>query len=242
MNLSAKQEDALRLILAGKTGEEIARRCNVCPSTVDKWRARPEFQAALAEYRAAWRTRSIKDGIADQQRRLYRLNDRWRARRQSSKSDARWLQVQRDEPDKVIPPGVTTGVLDSDGYVDVALMRELREHEAQAARELCTVGGRGAAQQARNRRRSASGGARSLQGHRVPARGAPARDGRRRPRSRSVEVTMRCKRAHASPDPRFGAACFLHRLASELTRAAQRLRPPGPSRTLGFSSAERRKA
>ena len=134
--LNPRKLDAIGMLAAHLTVEEVAKRCGVTSRTIESWRANEEFANELAKQRNAWRDRAINDGIADQTRRLFRLNDRWRRMQAVIEQRAAFWGTKEKDPETTLPPGALTGVLGSDGNVDIRLLRELRAHEEQAAREL----------------------------------------------------------------------------------------------------------
>lgn len=142
--------DAVELLAARNlTHQEIADRVGIHRQTLWEWRRNPEFlkrvEEAVEEYRAE--TRRI--GIADKERRLAALNDRWTRLR-------RVIEERADCPEMAEAPGGTTGLMVrtiksvrvSDASrdepktadvvefaVDTGLLKELREVEKQAAIE-----------------------------------------------------------------------------------------------------------
>jgi hypothetical protein len=126
------------------TNDEIADRCGVSRPALQKWKARPEFMARVEEHLEAYRQAVLRHGVAVLERRVAALDDRWRHLR-------RIIDERATSPLMRGVPGGTTGLLartarglgrgDSFRVVDEftldrGLLRELREHETQAAREL----------------------------------------------------------------------------------------------------------
>lgn len=138
------QIEAVHLVARDKlTNAEIAARVGISTRTLLSWKSNPDFAAAVTEWRNAWRERVMTDGIADQQRRLFRLNDRWR-RMQA-------VIEQRAQDPSMTAPGCNTGLMVrtyksigsgltaekvEEYEVDTGLLHELRAHEEQAAIEL----------------------------------------------------------------------------------------------------------
>jgi hypothetical protein len=130
--------------------EEIAQRVGVARSTLWLWRKLPEFAARVDEITEAIRSETRRIVIADKERRLAALNDRWNRMRLV-------IEERANDPDHAKAPGGGTGLLvrtiksvrDNDATgdgpkmadveefaVDTGLLRELREIEKQAAMEL----------------------------------------------------------------------------------------------------------
>ena len=123
--------------------EAIASRVGVTSRQLRKWKRCPEFAArveALAEQRAR---AVVVRAVARRDRRLKALDDRWRALRQV-------ISERGADPEMADVPGGKTGLLvrttrgvgRGEDYqlvteytVDVALLKELREHERQGAIE-----------------------------------------------------------------------------------------------------------
>jgi len=123
------------------TNAAISERIGITASTLGNWKRRPEFMARvdelLADYRAAVRRR----GIAVLERRVDALTDRW-TRMQKI------IEERAKDADLAEVPGGKTGLLmkvtktvsatkgGGEYTLDIALLKELREHEKQAAQEL----------------------------------------------------------------------------------------------------------
>ena len=136
-----KWEQAAQLIAKGELGVgAIAARLGIAELTLYRWRKDPEFAArvdvAIEEQKAAIRRRAI--GWVE--RRVDRLNTTWLGMQQVIKERAL-------DPSMEAVPGGQTGLLSRDVKavgaevrevykVDVGLIKELREHEKQAAIEL----------------------------------------------------------------------------------------------------------
>jgi hypothetical protein len=142
--LTTRQEDAAKLVAADELSDkQIAEQAGISDRQLRTWKKLPAFSAAVAEHRAAWRETVMQQGIADQAKRVAALQDRWLRMRRVI--DAR----AEDMADEV--PGGETGLLvrqiKSIGFgannqtveeyaVDTGLLKELRAHEEQAAKEL----------------------------------------------------------------------------------------------------------
>lgn len=121
---------------------QIAERCGVKRDSIARWRRVPAFQARVAEIVAKQAAAIQAAGIADKRNRVNAQNDRWR--RMQALMAAR-AQMYGDVPggetglvvlqQKALGSGSLMEVIDE--YVlDAALLRELRAHEEQAAKEL----------------------------------------------------------------------------------------------------------
>jgi ParB-like chromosome segregation protein Spo0J len=138
-------ETAAQLLATGQlTEEQIAGRLEISRSTVTRWKRHPEFKTRVDEHIAEIREEVKRVGLADLYRRVEALNDRWRAM-------LRVIDERAADPTMADVPGGTTGLLVRttkalgsgksarvihEYAVDTALLRELREHEKQAAQEL----------------------------------------------------------------------------------------------------------
>ena len=145
------------------TEEQIAGDCGVDRKTLYRWRQLAAFHAAVEEHRREWREQLKAKGLADRQNRIDALNDRWGRLRRVI--DAR-ADLHKDAPGgdtgllvrqvKLVkvynveaePPeegeerdgetlfSAKRSVEVSEYAVDTSLLKELREHEKQAAQEL----------------------------------------------------------------------------------------------------------
>lgn len=139
-----KETAAHDLAMAELTDAKIAEKAGVVRETIWAWKQSPEFTDRIDEHLSVIREKVRAQGIAILELRVRRLNDHWR----------RMQQVVEDraaDPDMANAPGGSTGLLvrkfkmigsgDSATMVeeyefDAALLKELREHEKQAAQEL----------------------------------------------------------------------------------------------------------
>ena len=136
---------AAELVAAGElTTQEIADRVGVVRSTLWVWRNHPDFADRVEVHRAAIRAEIFERGIARRELRVKALNDRWNRMR-------RVIEARADHESFANAPGGSTGLLVrtlkkigsgedaelvEEFAVDTGLLRELREHEKQAAQEL----------------------------------------------------------------------------------------------------------
>lgn len=122
--------------------EWIAAQVGIGRRTLARWKVEPAFQTRIAHHAAIQLAAVEAEGISNRQNRVAALNDRWSRMRQ--------VIAARAE-DMAEVPGGETGLLvrqtKSIGFgenntvveeyaVDTGLLRELRAHEEQAAKEL----------------------------------------------------------------------------------------------------------
>lgn len=136
---------AAHLVAEGQLSDsEIAVEIGVNRRTVQRWKDHPEFTAKVAEYREALDMAILSKGIANRVRRVEALDSRWQG--------MKTVIAERGADDAMRDvPGGKTGLLTHDVKMigggefgervdvyefDAALMKELREHEKQAAQEL----------------------------------------------------------------------------------------------------------
>lgn len=141
----AREEAAQRLAEGELRDIEIAEKAGVHRATLWRWQQHPDFQARIEEHRGVFRAEVRRRGLADRERRIKALNDRW-TRLQ------RLIEARADDPLMCDVPGGDTGLLvrtvkirargegetetTIEAELDSALLKELREHEKQAAQEL----------------------------------------------------------------------------------------------------------
>lgn len=136
---------AAQLLADGElTNNAIAERLGITYQTLWNWRQHEDFAALVRENLARFRDDVRRRGIASLDRRVKALNDRWMRMQ-------RVIEARADDPKYAEAPGGSTGLLvmtmkqigsgdDADIVrefaVDTGLLKELREHEKQAAQEL----------------------------------------------------------------------------------------------------------
>jgi hypothetical protein len=140
----AKLEAAQLLAEDRLTDGAIAERAGVSDRQLLRWKHHPEFQAKVAKFAKEIEERVFTRGIANRTRRVDALNDRWLRM-------GAVIEERAAEPEMAAVPGGKTGLLvrhiksigsgpaarEVHEYeVDTGLLRELREHEKQAAQEL----------------------------------------------------------------------------------------------------------
>lgn len=140
------------------SNEQIAETVGITRQALDKWKKRPEFRARVAEHVEAWRQAILARGIAAKQNRIDALNERWRLLRQIVAARSKDLdgEVAGGETGLLVREPMLVKVyeasdLDDDSAellptkesrivykyaLDTGLLKELREHEKQAAQEL----------------------------------------------------------------------------------------------------------
>lgn len=135
-----REEAALLLAKDELTDLQIAERLEIGQRTLVTWKLRPEFRQRIDDIQTEIRDRIRRHGIAVVENRVAALGDRLRRMQQ--------VIVERGaSPEMENVPGGRTGLLvrdfkgtgedkESVYYVDTALLREMREHEKQAAQEL----------------------------------------------------------------------------------------------------------
>lgn len=126
------------------TDAAIAAACGVEKRAIDRWKHHPDFRTRVAEHVAAFVAAIQGRGIADRQNRVDALNERW-----SKMRDV--ITARSGDEDMRRVPGGKTGLLTkqykqvgsgrdaqlvTEYSVDTGLLKELREHEKQAAQEL----------------------------------------------------------------------------------------------------------
>lgn len=128
---------------------EIATLSGVTLRTLTRWKGDPAFRARIEHHKAVMAAVVEAEGISRRENRVRALNDRWQRMQRIIEQRAEDMG-QPDENGYVIPGG-DTGLLvrqtKSIGFgenntvieeyaVDVGLLRELRAHEEQSAKEL----------------------------------------------------------------------------------------------------------
>lgn len=137
-----REEAALLVAEDNLSDERIAERLSITRQGLVKWKRHPAFQERVKAVRDEIRAAVVARGIADKQNRVDALNERWARMHDVIESRA---SAGGDAP------GASTGLLyktikvvgsGKDQYeveewaVDTGLLREMREHEKQAAQEL----------------------------------------------------------------------------------------------------------
>lgn len=145
VSLTARQERAAQLLAQGaQTDIALAETLGITRKTVQRWRDEPVFMERVETLQTEMAAAVVSEGIASRTRRVAALNDRWDRMRQV-------IAERAEDPDMQHVAGGQTGLLihtfktvgggrdatTVDEYsVDVGLLKELRAHEEQAAKEL----------------------------------------------------------------------------------------------------------
>ena len=140
--VSRRREQAAMLVAdAGLSDEVIAGRVGVRRSTLSRWKCDPAFSERVEYHRQAMRAAIEAEGIASRQNRVAALNDRWDRMRRVIVARAEVLQaVPGGETGLLVRQTKSIGFGDNNTVieeyaVDTGLLRELRAHEEQAAKE-----------------------------------------------------------------------------------------------------------
>jgi hypothetical protein len=138
------EEAAKDVALDRLTNQEIAEKAGVTRQALDKWKLNPEFKARVDAHHEEFKAIVRRRGIAQLERRVDALNTRWDLMH-------RVIAERAADPGMQLPAGGKTGLMvhtvkgvgKGDDFqlidlyeVDVGLLREMREHEKQAAQEL----------------------------------------------------------------------------------------------------------
>ena len=112
---------------------QIAEKCGISRVTLERWKNLPEFMVQVEQHHETWRKKVRAEGIANRQNRVDFMNERWAKLRQV-------LEERGLDPSVQAVPGGKTGLLCQQANevyaVDTGTLKELREHEKQAAQEL----------------------------------------------------------------------------------------------------------
>ena len=137
---------AAQLLAEGNlTDAEIGERCGVSRQAIWNWKQVEAFNAEVDLQVEAFNAEVRRRGIASRFRRVKALNDRWNRLQ-------RVIEARAEDPEMADVPGGNTGLLVKtvktrsigevelektvEAELDAVLLRELREHEKQAAQEL----------------------------------------------------------------------------------------------------------
>lgn len=144
-DLTLRQERAAQLLAEGsQTYETLSEELGLNPRTIHRWRQTEAFTGRVQALQDAMAAAVVSEGIALRTRRVAALNDRWNRMQ-------RVIAERAEDPAMSGVAGGQTGLLvhsfkmigagrdatTVDEYaVDVGLLKELRAHEEQAAKEL----------------------------------------------------------------------------------------------------------
>ena len=139
------KHDAAQLLATDElTDQEIADQVGVQRKTLWAWKKKPEFSARVKELTDALGDVAMRYAIGRRSRRVAALNDRWermkrvvleRAAAQEMQNAAGGQSGVLAHTMKSIGAGPNAEKVDEYAF-DAALLKELREHEKQAAQEL----------------------------------------------------------------------------------------------------------
>jgi hypothetical protein len=143
LDLDSRHTEAAELLAEGSTdARDIARQVGVSYWTLWAWRQRPEFCRLIQDRREFYETEALTHGVALRHQRVRALNDRWQRMKQL---------IEERAKDMADVPGGSSGLLvrqvkgvgEGDRFREVeyyttdhGLLREMRQLEEQAAREL----------------------------------------------------------------------------------------------------------
>lgn len=145
VRLTQRQERAAQLLADGsQTFETLSEELGLNPRTIHRWRQQEVFTTRIQALQDAMAAAVVSEGIALRTKRVAALNDRWNRMQ-------RVIDERADSPEMADVAGGKTGLMvhtykmigggrdatTVDEYaVDVGLLKELRAHEEQAAKEL----------------------------------------------------------------------------------------------------------
>ena len=142
---NGQREQAAVLVAEDRlTNEEIAASLGVTRQAVDYWKRHPDFQGRVAGIVEAERKAVLAKGIADKRNRVKFLDDRHRRLQrviEARATDSTMATVAGGDTGlmvrtyKSIGTGPTATMVE-EYAVDTGMLREMREHEKQAAIEL----------------------------------------------------------------------------------------------------------
>lgn len=140
----ARREKAATLLAEDElSDEQIAVECGIGRTTLHRWKQHPAFTARVADHVRALEAETLKYAIAKRRRRIKALDDRWQRMQRLIEARAEELAAHTAGGDtgllvhqeRAIGTGSNQQIID-EYVVDTGLLRELREHEKQAAQEL----------------------------------------------------------------------------------------------------------
>jgi hypothetical protein len=142
---TTKSEEAAALLAADRlTNDQIAEQLGLHRATLARWKQHPEFMARIDELVEAFKKTVRRRGIAQLERRVDALNDRWQRMQQV-------IEERAADPTMGEVPGGKTGLVvrqlkgigKGDDFkvvemyaVDAGLLAEMRNTEKQAAQEM----------------------------------------------------------------------------------------------------------
>lgn len=156
--LTPREDRAAWLVAADELSDEaIAAECKIGRTTLHRWRQQSAFQQRVAEHASALEAETQRHAIAKRRKRVAALQRRWDGmhrvideRAQDVASGGVMVETPNGR-ERIIAPGWETGLLVRtekqigageravhvvEFAVDTGLLKELRAHEEQAAKEL----------------------------------------------------------------------------------------------------------
>jgi len=138
------REKAALLVADGKLSEpEIAKSVGISQRTLAYWKVDETFKARVAEHVEAARKALKAKGIAEKLNRLTAYNDRWQRMQQVIKQRAKVYADVKAGGETGLLVKQIKGIGKGEDFqvveeyaVDTGLLKEMREHEKQAAQEL----------------------------------------------------------------------------------------------------------
>lgn len=138
------RERAAAFLAEGRlTDEDIADSLGVSRASVARWKTYPDFAARVNSLVADAREAVRRQGIANRQNRVDALNNRWLAMQSVIEQRAKEYANVSVGGNTGLIVRQTKGIGKGEDFeiveeyaVDTGLLRELREHEKQAAQEL----------------------------------------------------------------------------------------------------------
>lgn len=143
-NWTAPREKAAVLVAEDEqTDKAIAAAVGITERTLERWKQHPTFTARVAEHVQALEAEMLKFSIAKRRKRVAALDDRWKRMQALIAARAEDLAEDIGGGDtgllvhqvRAIGNGENQQIIDQYA-VDTGLLKELREHEKQAAQEL----------------------------------------------------------------------------------------------------------
>ena len=140
----ARAQAAVLLAEDALSDEQISDRLGIGRRTLARWKEHPDFTARIAEHAKKLEEAALRLGIARRTKRVEALHDRWQRMK-------RVIDERAEDSSLETVAGGGTGLIvrqvKSIGFgennqlveeyaVDTGLLRELRAHEEQAAKEL----------------------------------------------------------------------------------------------------------
>lgn len=141
---TVKRDRAAVMVAADvMTDEDIASDLSISRQTLARWKNEAKFKARVAAIVEETRKALVARGIVEKQNRLNALNDRWDRMKRVIEQRAEVHSDYAGGGDTGLIVKQTKGIGKGEDFqvieeyaVDTGLLKELREHEKQAAQEL----------------------------------------------------------------------------------------------------------